>query len=339
MARPQYLPMKIKTEKLEKLVKETLSKKFAQNEVELMLPILLFGEYVGIKSHGIIRLLADRFAVMKQEGGNPQIYKKSQISSFIDAQGANGILTGAMAVQEVSEIAKNNGFGIVGTKNSLGSSGCLTYYAEKMANEGLIGIILARAGASVAPFGSREKILGTNPMCFGIPRQNGVFVFDMATSATSRGAVVRASLLGEKLPEGVAINENGKPTTDPNKALKGAILNFGGYKGSGLGLIVEMLAGVWTGSDFADMGVGEGWGNLFIAMKTNLLFDDLDALKYRTEMLIQKIKDSEAIDGKEIRIPGELELARRDEVLKNGMVEVDDKLIKEIEEYLKTGKM
>jgi L-2-hydroxycarboxylate dehydrogenase (NAD+) len=327
--------MIIEVQKLKKLVEKVLITKFNKKSSDLILSVIMHGELSGVKSHGIIRLLSDKYAILKYESDSAETKTETSSSVFIDMKGGNGVLAGATALEKIMKLGRKTPIAIVGTKNSFGSSGCLTYYAEQIANAGLIGIIMAKATPSVAPFTGTEKLLGTNPIAFGFPKKNGVFVFDMATSAITRGAVVRASLTGTQIPAGVAIDENGTETVDPNEALKGAFRTFGGYKGSGLSLVVEMLAGILTGASFGDFQTEEGLGNLFITINPTKVFGDLSEFENRVDLLIESVRHSKTMDGQPVRIPGESELAARDKALKENKVEVDDELIKEIEEYLK----
>lgn len=332
--------MKIKVKDLESLIRKTLSKKYDEESVDLIIPVMLFGELSGKQTHGIVRLVVGKFSTMANVPvSKPSVIKKSAISRLVDLKGGPGMLGGAIAVNEVIGLAKKNGIGIVGTHGAWGSSGTLSYYLEKIAKENLIGVIMARAVADVLPFNSREKLIGTNPISFGIPLSNSIYIFDMATSSITRGEIVKAKVLGTKLPDGVAVDGEGKFTTDPDKAIEGGILPFANsYKGAGLGLVVEMLAGVLTGADFAEKKIGDGWGNLFIAFKPDLLMKASE-FKSKASKLIEIVRNSVTRDGLPVRIPGEQAFKIRDKNLKNGWVEVDDKLIDGINNYLEVGEI
>ncbi len=125
----------------------------------------------------------------------------------------------------------------------------LGYFTEQIAAEGLIGIGFTNASAVVAPPGGNAPVLGTNPMAVTVPGPKApVLHFDFSTSAVALGKITMAKAAGEAIPLGWAVDAQGQPTTDPAEALKGALVSAGGYKGWGLGLLVEVLAACMTGS-------------------------------------------------------------------------------------------
>jgi LDH2 family malate/lactate/ureidoglycolate dehydrogenase len=148
----------------------------------------------------------------------------------------------------------------------------------------------------------------------------------MATSAISFGALLKAQALHESIPENVAIDRDGNPTTDPTRAMEGATLAFDkSYKGSGLAMMVEILSGVWPGADFVGKNPDGAWGNTFMAFSPALL-SDLDEFKRRMTVLVETVRNSKTKDGHKIRIPGEHTLLVRDQSLDRGTVEVDEEL-------------
>lgn len=119
---------------------------------------------------------------------------------------------------------------------------------EALAEQGLAGLAMCPSYATVAPTGGNRPLLGTNPFAFGWPRQGQPpYVFDFATSVAARGEIELLRRAGKPLPEGWAIDADGRPTTDPEAALAGAMLSFGGHKGSAIGTMIELLAGIMIG--------------------------------------------------------------------------------------------
>lgn len=328
--------MEIKIKELERIIHKVLLTKYSKKEVNFMTPIIMFGELSNTKSHGIIRICSSGENILSRKPkGYPSVIKRTRNSELIEGKGNPGMLVGAIACQEVIMLGEKYDIGVVGTKGSTSSSGSLTYYLEKIANENLIAIIMARAPSDVAPFGGLERLFGTNPISFGIPKKGEPFIFDMATSAISYGAVARAKNLGHKLPENVAVDKRGKVTTDPKKALEGAFLTFdNSYKGYGLAMIVEILAGVLPGAQYLDLKDGDGWGNLFLAINPNLLTDISD-FKKKVEKLVERVRNSKSISGEKIRIPGENKIRLRNQAIKNGFVDVDEKTLRDIENIIK----
>jgi L-2-hydroxycarboxylate dehydrogenase (NAD+) len=319
--------VKINIDELEKIVSEKLSSKYSDDELNLMLPVIMFGELSNTKSHGILRIPS---IINKIPNNKPLIHLKTQVSKIIEGNGNPGMLVGALACNEAIKIGKDLGVGMVGTHGSVSSSGCLSYYAEKMAKENIIGIVMARAPGDVAPYRGLERLFGTNPIAFGIPADERPLIFDMSTSAISWGAVDRAKKMGEKLPDKVAIDKTGKITNDPTEALEGAFLTFdNSYKGYGLSMMVEILAGILPGADFLDLGQGDEWGNIFIAIHPNSL-SSVSEFKKKVRILIEKVRKSKSVDGKDIRIPGEERISNRNNSLEMGKVEVDEQILKMI---------
>lgn len=332
--------MEIPVKKLEKKIVLAIGKKYSHKDTKLMSEVVMFGELSGRKSHGIMRVTTGGFAILKQTPTSiPEIIIKSTISKIIKGNGNPGMLVGAIGCEEAIKVAKKNGIAVIGTKESFGSSGSLSFYVEKIAKQGLIGIVLARAPGDVAPPGGLERLFGTNPIAFGIPKQDSPFIFDMATSAISYGAVMRAKSLGEELPDNVAVDPEGKVTKDPDMAIKGAFLTFDrSYKGFGLAMIVEILAGIFPGAGYLEENVTDGWGNLFIAMKPDLL-TDIKVFENKVGTLVERVRNSKTVNGKKVRIPGELSIKQRDETLKKGLVDVDQKLFEDLENYIKIGEL
>ena len=210
------------------------------------------------------------------------------------------------AMEIASEKAKAHGFGICGTNNTSTSTGALGYYAETLADRGLLGIVLAVSPEFVAPAGAIEPIFGTNPVGVGIPTANGPVVLDMATSAYSFFGLLEARTAGKKIPKGVAIDAKGNVTEDPNAAIDGgAIKTFdGGYKSSNLALVVELLAGPLVGAAVSDKMATKNWGNLIVAIDPNLLGqEDFQRRAAEVTSRVKAAKKAPGVD--EILLPGE----------------------------------
>ncbi len=126
----------------------------------------------------------------------------------------------------------------------------LGFFTEQIARQGLIGLGMTNASPVVAPPGGRRRVIGTNPISFAVPDGKGgvAMLFDQSTSAVALGRITMAKAAGESIPEGWAVDAQGRPTTDPAEALQGALVSAGGYKGWGFGLMAELLAAGMTGS-------------------------------------------------------------------------------------------
>lgn len=328
--------MKISLDELEMLLTKALKTQYSEEEADRISQVMLFAEISGKKSHGINRLMGSGSSVLSQKPvGKVKVNNKTKISKLINGNRNPAMLVGHIAVEEVINIANENSFGIVGTNNTFSTSGCLTYYINQIAHNDLIGIVMARAEASIAPNGGYERLFGTNPIAFAIPTSEKPFLLDMGSSAISFGAVLNALNSGEQLPKNVAIDQMGKPTTDPQAAIDGSLRPFDrSYKGSGLAMIVEILAGILPSAGFGDINPEDGWGNTFIALSPELL-GDTEEFKSKASQLVQRVKTSKSIAGKPIRVAGEKTLTNYERALEEGSIEVNEGIINQIKELIK----
>lgn len=316
---------------LETFIMDVLRTEYSAEESKRMTEIILFGELAGKPSHGIIRLVRGNYGAFVEGKRGTMVYnRKTKVSTQIDGKGNPGMLIASIAMQEVLKLAKDNGIGIVGTKGSFGSAGALTYYCEKIARENLIPVMLAQSVPVIAPFNTKRALFGTNPIAFAIPTENDPLIFDMSTSAIAFGNIMKHKATNTKLPEGVAIDEEGNMTTDPHKAVNGATLAFdASYKGSGLAMMVELLAGLWTESSYEGLHEENGAGNLFLAFSPELL-SDTESLKQKAKEFIETLRNAPTRDGKKVRIPGENTLKIRDANLAKGEIEVNETILNQI---------
>ncbi len=275
---------------------------------------LINAELVGAYGHGLTRLkmYCDR---IKKKVINPKpkikIKKISQSISYIDANNSIGFVAADMAIKVAIRNAKKTGIGMVAVKNS-GHYGLSGYYAEQAIKKNLITMIYTNAPAAVAPHGALKSLFGTNPICFGTPTGTKVpFILDTSISMINRGKIRVAARNNQKIPEGVALDKFGKPTTNAKKALEGVQLPIAGFRGSGLAWMVDILSGVLTGGNhagrvkdpFDDFSGPQNIGHLFITFKTNLFVKDYNN---RIKDNIKRIKKLPKIKGiKEIMYPGQ----------------------------------
>jgi LDH2 family malate/lactate/ureidoglycolate dehydrogenase len=233
--------------------------------------------------------------------------------------GGNNVGMVALHHAAQAAIAKTHaaGFSLVGVTNAW-MSGRSAYYVEMIANAGLVVIHTASSSRAVAPPGGTRPVLGTNPIAFGIPTAGKPLVFDMGTSAFMMTELMLRERLQEALPEGVALGPDGAPTRDPTQARMGALLPFGGHKGFGLGLIVQVL-GLLAGSAVDAEGDN---GYLFVAFRPDLLMP-AGEFKRHVSGLIARIKATpRQADVADIRIPSERAFQNRERALRDG-IEID----------------
>ncbi|KKK82779.1 hypothetical protein LCGC14_2799970, partial [marine sediment metagenome] len=198
------------------------------------------------QSHGLYRLLmcAQTMQAGQIDGHvTPKITVDETAIVRADARGGMSLLAFEQAVPKLIEKTRSHGIAALAINNCFHFS-ALWPEVERLSAVGLAGLAMVPSHAWVAPVGGTRGSLGTNPIAFSWPRANkDPFTFDFATSGFARGEIELYKRAGKPLPEGVAIDRNGAPTTDPQAALEGAMLTFGGYKGSALSIMVELLAG------------------------------------------------------------------------------------------------
>src|SRR5215470_121764 len=246
-----------------------------------------------------------------------KVLRETEVSILYDGGNNVGMLVMYHAARAVIEKVKAHGIAVVGVTNSW-MSGRSAYYVEMIARADLVGIHTAASARSVAPLGGIRPALGTNPIAFGMPSSRGPVVFDMGTSAFMGTDLAYRERLGQLLPDGVAVDTEGRPTRDPAQARLGVLLPFGGYKGYGLAFIVQAL-GVLAGSAL-DPGKDDGY--LFVALKPDLLVSR-DQFKKQLGQLVDRIKNIPRHPGvSEIRIPGERAFRSREHALRDG-IEID----------------
>lgn len=305
-------------------------------DAEIISEVLLETEMRGVFTHGFFRL--ERYVKCIKSGGikTDGTYKTTFDSpswAQIDGKGNLGIVISYKAMKLAMEKAKNTGIGIVNVKGShhFGAAG---YYTSMCAKNGMAGISMSNGDRMIAATGSAQKVIGNNPFSYAFPAgKYGKVVYDIAMSPTSDIKVLQAEKEGKLLPEGWLIDKNGNPTVDPSEYLKGGILiPFGGYKGYGLAMMVELFGGILSGAATtkdvhawnADPNANGNVGHFFMAIDISKL-GGADAYSARTESLIDEIKSAKKADGvSEIYYPGEIEQRRMEKCLESGFVDIAD---------------
>lgn len=299
-------------------------------DAEIISNVLIETEYRGINSHGIARILiyAERIkkGLINTQPSN-QTLRENATSALIDADNGMGHVVSYKAMKLCIDKAKKTGMGAVGVRNS-NHFGINAYYSMMASKENLIGMVFTNTSPLMAPFGGREPILGSNPLSIAIPAGDEPdMVIDMATSGAARGKLEVAAREGQKIPEGLAIDAEGRPTVDPAEGLKGALLPFAGPKGYGMCLMVDTFAGVLTGSLFGqnvgslfgDLDRPQNLGHFFMAFDVEN-FMPITEFKQRMDQMIQNIRSSKLGAGfNRIYMPGEIEFEKSKEIRAKGI--------------------
>jgi LDH2 family malate/lactate/ureidoglycolate dehydrogenase len=202
---------------------------FPTSAAELVADSLVDAEARGISSHGVVRtpIYSERLrAGLLDPQAKPVVVKERAATVHIDAGNAVGHVGAAAGVDAAIDRARTAGVGTAGVRNS-NHCGTLSYFVRRAAEEELVGIAMTTAPVTMAYHGGRNRAVGTNPLAFAVPRRAAPpIVLDMATSATARGKIIYAAQVGKGIPQGWAVDVDGRPTTDPAAALAGAVLPF-----------------------------------------------------------------------------------------------------------------
>lgn len=272
----------------------------------------------GIDTHGLA-LLAEYLHRVRLGliNARPRLEPREAglAARHLDGQDAFGFVVATRAMDEAIRLAERTGIAAVSVFRST-HYGMAANYALQATDAGMIGIAFTNASRGLPPHGSREPILGTSPLAFGIPVRSGPpIVLDMSPAVAARGKIRQALRRGQDIPLGYAIDAEGRPTTDPAAALEGLLLPVGGPKGSGLALMMDILGGVISGSEFGgrvgnrhlDFDRPQNVGHLLIAMRPDL-FISLEQYHDRLDWLIDRIHGSQPAAGfDEVLLPGEVE--------------------------------
>ena len=298
------------------------------DEAWIVSRVLLEADLRGQNSHGILRLptIAARVqAGLIRPGAQPKVVWGSAALAQMDACHGFGHDMSDRAMQLAIGRARQTGIAAVAVRNN-NHIGMIGYYAERAAEAGLVGIVLTTSEALVTPFGGAEALVGTNPIAVGFPAQPHPFVLDMATSATAKGKIIDRHQRGEPIPSDWAVGPDGRVTTDAAEALAGAIMPFGGAKGYGLGLAVELLAGALVGAATGtavrgtlDAEFPATKGDLFMAIDPWSLNGASD-LDDRAGRYLESVRASRPASGAAApRIPGDRARECRAERLAHGI--------------------
>ncbi|NNC76849.1 MAG: Ldh family oxidoreductase [Woeseiaceae bacterium] len=263
--------------------------------------ILTAAERDGCHAHGLMRL-AGYVAALKSGKVNgaaePSITQLAPSVVQVNGNGGFAPLALARGRQPLIDAAKTTGIAALALVD-IHHFAALWTEVEPIAEAGLCALACVSYKPAVIPAGGSKPLYGTNPLAFGWPR-NGKppLIFDQASSVMARGEVMLAAREGKQLPAGVGVDAEGNPTTDPSKVLEGALLAFGGHKGSSIAMMVELLAGALVGECFSfeaaerdnnDGGPPSG-GELIIAIDPNL-FGDADGWSAHAEKLFDRIEE------------------------------------------------
>jgi LDH2 family malate/lactate/ureidoglycolate dehydrogenase len=291
---------------------------------------LVAADLRGVASHGVSRLpmYCER---LRRGVVNPtpsiEVRPITPAVALADGDDGMGFLVGRRAMEEAIAMAGTMGIGMVGARRST-HYGMAALYVMQAIDAGFLGIAWTNSSPAIPAWGGRTAFLGASPFAAGAPGgTREPYVLDMAMTVIARGKIRLAAQRGDPIPLGLALDADGKPTTDAAKAFEGVCLPFGGVKGAGLSMMMEIFAGVLTGANFAgdvknlyfDHTEPQNVGHLFMAIKPDL-FVSKDEYARRMDTLVERAKACPRAEGfDEILMPGEPEARTHAQRLRNGI--------------------
>lgn len=273
----------------------------------------------GLDSHGISRMPMYLERLRRGLVNSRPDIRVEQVAgavASVDGDNAMGFLPSHLAMDEAMRLAESAGIGLVGVRNST-HFGMGALYVLQALERGFVSMVFTNSSPAIAMYGGRSAFLGASPIAAGVPGgpHGAPFVMDMSMTVIARGKIRLAAMRGEPIAEGLALDVEGRPTTDAQAAFEGVCLPFGGVKGSVLGTMMDLMAGVLTGANYGgdvkslyfDHSGPQNVGHLFFAIRPDL-FMPLSGFEGRMDMFHNRIKDLPRAAGvDEILMPGEPE--------------------------------
>lgn len=325
---------------VEKVVEIFVKRKLSYDVSKKIASCMVMADACGVHTHGLAVLDShikrlERNAYIINE--KPKIIKETNTFALIDSNNTIGLYSAQYCMELAVSKCKESGIFVVFSRNS-NTFGPAFYYPYLAIKNKMIGVCFCNSPANMPVTGGKEKILGTNPLAIGIPGNiEGPILFDMATSIIAKSKIKELAICGKKIPNGVALDDIGNPTNDPNEALKGMVLPIAGHKGYGLALCLDILSGVISGSAYLNK-VGRFYsennnsmnlGQTFVAIDPRIIlsndfYDEIDNY-------IRILHNSKKNDSSKIYYPGEKEMQQYKESLLLG-VKIDKRIMENISE-------
>ena len=326
---------------------------FSKDECQIISDVLLLSDLYGIESHGMQRLVRYHKGIEKgliKVDAKPEVVFETPVSAVIDAHDSMGQLVGHQAMKLAIEKAKKSGVGIVSVKNS-NHYGIAGYYAKMACDEGLIGFSATNSEAIMVPTFGRLAMIGSNPIAMAAPAEPYPFFFDASTTVVTRGKLEMYNKMGKPLPEGWALDKDGKDSTDAPDVLKnivakngGGIMPLGGssevsgsHKGYGWGMVCEFFCSILSQgltSNKVNQGSKSGTCHGFMAINP-AFFGSAEDIKAHFSTFLEELRQSPKAEGQaKIYTHGEKEIAAVADRKANG-VPVNENTVVEMIEFAK----
>ncbi len=331
--------MKISIDNERKLIEEMLKAYDVKAiEASIVADVITDGDLKGFSTHGLGRF--PQYIKSIQSGtikidGDYEIEKETASSAMINGNHKFGHYVTVKAMDLAVKKAGECGIGVVGIHDS-NHYGIAGYYSDMASVQDMIGIVISNTEPAMAPFGGKKALLGTNPITISIPTDDihNYVCVDMATSITARGKLLESKRKGEKIPEGLALDKDGNPTTDPEAGLEGSILPFGGFKGYALAFMFELLAGPLVNAACGVNVQGTATPDVMCTKGDLLIVIDPEhfagsmQFKFYVDQFVREIREENGV------IPGDREIENMNIHMENG-INVDDTLYNQLTEMAK----
>ena len=300
---------------------------------------LVRAEEQGLPTHGMSRV--PFYCAMLKNGradgaARPRMAAEKAAVCLIDNADGLPYESCAWAIDEVVQRARRNGIGFAGIRNSA-HVGVLGIHLLQVAEAGMVGVAFTNSPAAIPAWGGKKALFGTDPVAFAFPRMDAdPIVVDLALTTVVRGKIMMAMQKGDKIPEGWALDRDGKPTTDPKEAIEhGSLFPIGGAKGAMLALAFELVCAALTGaaigpeadSFFAEQGNKPRIGQAFLAIDPAALAGR-DKYLERVETVVRAMLADEGV-----RLPGAKRFAAEKKLRRDG-IEIADDLLARIEKLV-----
>ena len=289
-------------------------------------------ELRGALYGGLSRALtiAETVRALPEPSAPLRVTKETSVSALIDGGNSAGYLVARHATELAIEKALEHGIDVVATHNTW-LTGMFSYYMEMATQKNLVALVFGSSSWYVAPHGSNEARFGTNPIACGFPSDGDPVILDVGTSTTPVGEVVLRKRLGQQLPGGWAFGSDGEPTCDPQQALDGVFKVWGGHKGAGLAMMVQMF-GLLCSEAVRPASHKESTFLIFV-MRPDL-FAPADAFKKSISDYANSVRAARPIGGVPMRMPFERSAAERRKRLAQGWLEVPDAIFEQFQAEL-----
>ena len=328
-------PVKLRLFCKELLMKEGLS----DEDAFICADNLVDADLSGVESHGVSRMTNYMKRIhtgVVSHGESVQVKTEYPGSIAVDGCNQMGMVVASYTMNRCIEKTKENG-SCFGTANHSNHFGTASYYSRMATDKGCIGICGTNAPPNIAPWGSKQKFMGTNPISISVPTSSQVITLDMAPSVVAMGKIILAAKLGKSIPEGWVLDQDGNPCTDPVVGQYGTLIPIGGAKGSGIAIFMEILCGILADAEYGphinhfwkDFEHPQNVGHFFAAIDISKFVDYGRFIK-RIDAFVEEIKALPKSAGvSEIFMPGEIEERKRRERRANG-IEMSESVFNEL---------